>query len=295
MENSLYYILHTPHKQSGVAFAFCGVSQTKPNHSFGPALRNAYIIHIVLNGMGTLRIDDTVYSLEKNDCFVIQPDDSAEYRASAEDPWTYCWLGFTASDPDEYLSAIGYTPRKHAFRVTAALPFLNLLTECFSYTDGSVRSELKLNSITFELLFRLASNRVSLDPSSSTRPLGETIVKAMQYIDEHYGDGITASGVAEYLHVDRSYLSREFHAANDMTMKEYIDHIRIGKASDLLSMTDMSIAEIAKRCGYGSAEVFSRKFKESQDATPLRYRQLRSTINNDLEIDIDFLRALFQH
>ena len=295
MEKSLYYILRTARKQSGVAFAFCGVSQTKPNHSFGPALRNAYIIHIVLNGTGMLRVDDTVYFLEKNDCFVIQPDDSAEYRSSAGNPWTYCWLGFTASDPAEYLSAIGYTPSKHAFRVTSALPFLSLLTECFSYTDGSVKSELKLNAITFEVLFRLANNRVPLDSSSSIRPLSEMIVKAMRYIDEHYGDGITAAGVAEYLHVDRSYLSREFHAANDMTMKEYIDHIRVGKASDLLSMTDMSVAEIAKRCGYGSAEVFSRNFKTSQDTSPLRYRQLRATTNNDLEIDIDFLRALFQH
>lgn len=167
MEKSLYYILRTARKQSGVAFAFCGVSQTKPNHSFGPALRNAYIIHIVLNGTGMLRVDDTVYFLEKNDCFVIQPDDSAEYRSSAGNPWTYCWLGFTASDPAEYLSAIGYTPSKHAFRVTSALPFLSLLTECFSYTDGSVKSELKLNAITFEVLFRLANNRVPLDSSSS--------------------------------------------------------------------------------------------------------------------------------
>ena len=43
------------------------------------------------------------------------------------------------------------------------------------------------------------------------------IVKAMRYIDEHYGDGITAAELPNIC-VDRA-IFREFHAANDMTMK----------------------------------------------------------------------------
>ena len=101
---------------------------------------------------------------------------------------------------------------------------------------------------------------------------GALATAAAQYVAEHYAEPINVGRVAEALHTDRSHLSRRFKSATGLTLKDYIDNIRIAKACDLLSMTDMEVAQVARACGFSSLEVFSRKFKMARSVSPARFR-----------------------
>lgn len=295
MEKALFYMLHSSHTMKGLGFSFCGLSQTQPSHSFGPAMRDTYIIHVILSGEGELWSKGTRYRLHQNEGFVIRPDDSSSYRASATNPWTYLWMGFSGEDVEFYMRGLGLGPGRDAFRVRGALPFLNLIMQCYSYASGTVGDELKLHALAYDFLHLLSEQLMKESVPETAAPSTDVIRDAVEYMTEHYSEGIGVSEVAKALNTDRSYLSREFRLEVGMTVKDYLDQIRMTKACDLLSLSDISIAEVASRCGYGSTDLFFRKFKAAQQTTPTQYRQIRKTMNNGLNIDIDFFKAIFQH
>ena len=153
-----------------------------------------------------------------------------------------------------------------------------MIQSCFDYTSGSFADEIKLNAITLEFLHRLALAMATADGATTqSRPDdagagGALATAAAQYVAEHYAEPINVGRVAEALHTDRSHLSRRFKSATGLTLKDYIDNIRIAKACDLLSMTDMEVAQVARACGFSSLEVFSRKFKMARSVSPARFR-----------------------
>ncbi|WP_289752012.1 AraC family ligand binding domain-containing protein, partial [Faecalibaculum rodentium] len=53
---------------------FAGISQCEPQHSYGPAVRPNYLIHIVLKGKGQFSSGNASYALEAGQGFLIQPD-----------------------------------------------------------------------------------------------------------------------------------------------------------------------------------------------------------------------------
>ncbi|KFF30549.1 AraC family transcriptional regulator [Bifidobacterium bombi] len=293
MENSVWFIQQPIESAQNISFAVCGISRTKPGHSFGPALRTSHIVHIVLGGTGTVRVGEAEYHLHRNDGFVVGPDMAIEYHAAEKNPWTYLWMGFNGTTENDTLSEIGLDPSRTVFHVDEFKPFLSLITECFSYTAGTVRDSLKLNSLAYDFLHLLTEHVITSGglrkPVSST---DQVIQRAVTYIARHLREGIGPSDVAKGLHVDRSYLSRRFHKVMGTTMRDYIDGIRMEEACDLIAMTSLSVKETARRCGFKSNEQFNRKFKDWTGVTPMEYRRVRVDAHDDLNMDMDILKTL---
>ena len=77
----------------------CGQERCAPGHSFGPGVREYYLLHYVLSGVGRFTVSGTTYTLHAGDIFVIRPFERIYYEADAEAPWHYVWAGFEASVP----------------------------------------------------------------------------------------------------------------------------------------------------------------------------------------------------
>lgn len=191
---------------------------------------------------------------------------------------------FNETTQCDTLTKIGLDTNRRVFRVEEFKPFLSLVTDCFSYADCSVGDAMKLNSLAYDFLHQVTQHLVSS---------GGLKQSAVTYIARNHQDGVGPSDVAEGLHVDRSYLSRRFHQVMGTTMREYIEGIRMDEACDLIAMTSIPVQETARRCGFKSNEQFNRKFKD-QTGTPLEYRRVRTHTHDDLNIDMDILKALLE-
>ncbi|MCO6558314.1 MAG: AraC family transcriptional regulator [Bifidobacterium sp.] len=281
MEDGLYYIHHPLRPTGAVDFAFCGISQTMPSHSFGPALRDSYIVHIVIGGEGLLFSHGVQYKLRAHNGFVIRPDDGSFYEASDTHPWAYVWMGFKGHDVDCYLRDSGLGVSSPAVYVDVTVPFVNVVSQCFSYTAGTLNDELKLESLGYEFLHLLGEHIDRSSVRGEDTDFGPNVNNAIGFVVSHYGEGLSTGDVASHLNVDRSYLSREFHAKVGITLKQYIDSVCITKACDLLAMTDMSVKDVAASCGFSGVGVFGRKFKLAKDVAPVRYREIRHSVCNE--------------
>ena len=92
----------------------CGIEECSPGHSWGPGLRDHFIIHYVLKGKGYFTINNTQYEVSENHGFLISPNQIVSYNADNNDPWTYSWVGFIGLRADGLLHKAGkYIIRKN--------------------------------------------------------------------------------------------------------------------------------------------------------------------------------------
>ncbi|MDG0792650.1 helix-turn-helix domain-containing protein [Cohnella ginsengisoli] len=100
--------------------------------------------------------------------------------------------------------------------------------------------------------------------------------RMMAYIEAHYSDKeLSLLVAADYLGMSNSYLSRFFKDHTGYNFIDYVTRLRIQRAKDLLSGTDLSITEIADKVGYGSANSFIRSFKKLESITPGQFKEGR--------------------
>lgn len=100
------------------------------------------------------------------------------------------------------------------------------------------------------------------------------IKKAINYIREHYQEGITQEEVSRKLEITPEYLSTLFNREMGINFSAFLKQFRISHAKRLLKGTDMKIYQVAEAVGYSDAKYFARVFKKVQGISPVDYRKL---------------------
>lgn len=98
-------------------------------------------------------------------------------------------------------------------------------------------------------------------------------VKAMDYVYDHLHERIDVRDVAEFVGVERSYLSKLFHKEVGQTISDYIMDKKLQTARNMLLYSDFSCTEISQYLAFASGSYFARCFKVKYGATPNSYRR----------------------
>lgn len=91
---------------------------------------------------------------------------------------------------------------------------------------------------------------------------------------QHISEEITLSDLSKLTNKNPSYLSRRFKKETHMTLKNYVNMLRINEAKALLEESEISILDIALKVGIPDQSHFSQVFKKSVGMTPRMYRKL---------------------
>ncbi|MDX9985728.1 helix-turn-helix transcriptional regulator, partial [Sphaerochaeta sp.] len=98
---------------------------------------------------------------------------------------------------------------------------------------------------------------------------------AQEYLAQHYHDEmLSLEGVSEIVHLNSSYFSALFKKSIGQGFAEYVLDLRIKKAKELLSETNLGIAQIALQVGYHDPKHFAKIFKKTCQIKPIEYRKL---------------------
>ena len=71
----------------------CGHEFCRPGHTWGPGVRDHYLIHLVVAGRGVYQVGGAAFSLQEGDLFLAKPNQLITYAADEADPWEYYWVG----------------------------------------------------------------------------------------------------------------------------------------------------------------------------------------------------------
>lgn len=103
------------------------------------------------------------------------------------------------------------------------------------------------------------------------------ITDALTYINIHYDDDILLNDVASAVSLSAGYLSRIFKTETGYSFKEYVHHVRINKAKELIASTNLKYYEIAEKVGYKEYKYFAAYFNKLCGCSAKEYRNKCST------------------
>ena len=125
-----------------------------------------------------------------------------------------------------------------------------------------------------EILASVIRNVCAYVRENQQSPTTQLTSRILEYIQGQYGNvDLTLTSVADYFDLTSSYFSVFFKNNVGKTFLNYLTHLRMEKAKELMRTTNDSIAEISEKVGYASANTFTRSFKKIEQITPSQYRE----------------------
>lgn len=101
-----------------------------------------------------------------------------------------------------------------------------------------------------------------------------TIEKEMiTYIRQNYTKEISLREFGSQFHLSEKYISRYFKEHFHITLSQYINHLRLEHAKQLLQESTVPVTEVALQSGYQNVSYFIRCFKKMYGVSPLKYRK----------------------
>jgi len=110
--------------------------------------------------------------------------------------------------------------------------------------------------------------------SSAHRPIkNPRVMRARHFIRQYACQGIKGDQVADYVGVSRSTLELYFQQELACSVHDEILRFKLEAATALLTRGDVSVAEVAHRCGFTSMQYLFAVFKRELGCTPREYQQ----------------------
>ncbi len=101
----------------------------------------------------------------------------------------------------------------------------------------------------------------------------EMIATAKKYIEKNFAEPLKLKDIAAKVHLSEIYFHNRFSQVVGVSPHQYLIHCRIENAKKLLWNTEISICDVAERCGFGSQQYLNKVFKKETGLTPAAYRK----------------------
>ena len=101
-----------------------------------------------------------------------------------------------------------------------------------------------------------------------------TTARILKYVTEHIDTpDLKIDNIAEAMGMSRSVLYTKIKQQLGMTPIDFVRHVRIMRACELLKDTDESLSSVAFAVGFSDAKYFSKVFKRETGIVPTEYRE----------------------
>ncbi len=157
------------------------------------------------------------------------------------------------------------------FKVTDILPIQNLIENLIFTVWNRQPNKRSMNQVTMGLLFLLLMNQMDKMETGTESEPQRFVMQILAYVEEHYRDG-ELSELAERMHYDLYWLSKEIRKRTGKTYTELVQDKRLRQAAYLLKNTGMPVTDIAIEVGYSNISYFHRIFQKRYHMTPKKYR-----------------------
>jgi len=238
------------------------------------------MFHLVRRGRCEVEVNGTTHLLENGDFVFFAPGaDHKVYSIDDGDSRTLLLCGYCLFDNEENDLLLKALP-EYALLQRDELeqwPWLMRTLEHLSaeYMSGAPGSDLTVDKLTEVLLIQLL--RIDFGRDTHVGIVAalrdKRIHRALSAVHENPGQNWTIESAASEASMSRSGFARRFKELLETSFFDYLTRLRMREARQLLSSTNLPVADIAERVGYQSDLSFVKAFKKLHEITPRAYRR----------------------
>lgn len=111
------------------------------------------------------------------------------------------------------------------------------------------------------------------DESDRQLPVFQTVARAVEVMRRDYSKQISVAEIAQSCGQSVRQLQRRFKEAFDIAPQEFLMKTRMLASQHLLEETELTVSEIAEKCGFVDASSFIQHFRKRMGRTPTKFRR----------------------
>jgi AraC-like DNA-binding protein len=247
-----------------------------PDYYFDNMDRNmqGYIFQYTLKGYGMFEGNQQVHRLEPGQAFFVRVPDEDKYYCPDppnEDGWQLLYIHFEGTAVKPYFDKIIQKTGK-IIKLEPNSSVIQYLLKLHEDLQNGMRLQPFAGS---EIVFHFLSLLCRTVAYNQEEYSFKTRL-AIEYMENDFNQIDSIHSLADRLGVSLSHFTREFTKETGINPIKYLTNIRLQNAMQLLKNTDLSIHEIAIKCGFSCGNYFSKIFKKRRHVSPLQFRSEKS-------------------
>lgn len=139
------------------------------------------------------------------------------------------------------------------------------------WQQGDMLSQLQSQHYAHGLILTLLRQFSTMPTAHTHQPDALNWVTA--YCEFNLTEPLSVADLAARAHLSQSHFSALFRKRFGMSPHQYVMHLRIQRAQELLQHPHHSLAQIAELCGFADVHHFAKIFKQLTNSTPGAYRK----------------------
>lgn len=105
-----------------------------------------------------------------------------------------------------------------------------------------------------------------------------------KYLYSHLSQRLTLDKLSAALYMSPSSISKYITGATAQSFNDVLSEMRLAKAFDILTYTDMTLSEAAALCGYSDASHLSHAFTAQSGVTPIDFRDMTRVSGDTISV-----------
>lgn len=239
----------------------------------GRTIPEQYALVYIARGRGVFESEASgARKVAAGSAFVLFPGVWHRYRPARSTGWDEYWFLFKGEIMDRLAGEGVFTPQSPVIDVGLndhLMGQYQRLLELAEMQPLGFREQLSTTALAILASGWAAAQQREL----GDRNLEGAIRKARFMMIEHIDQPLEARKIARELHLSYTHFRRLFKRMTGYSPGQYLLHMRIVKAQELLRDTRLSIKQICFMLGFDSPYYFSRIFKAKIGRSPLQWRQ----------------------
>ena len=146
---------------------------------------------------------------------------------------------------------------------------VELVLTSLKYEGDKFEDEIK-RALVSALMGMVLENITILEKTGKD---ADSVQAVLSYLYQNYKKSITLDTVSNELFISKSRLSHIFSEKIGIPFRDFLNEMRLKDAEDMLTLTNMTITEIALQSGFDTTRTFNRAFKKKFSLSPVEYRK----------------------
>ena len=254
----------------------CGTQNCLSDYGYPRCARPGYHLHVVLSGKGRYYVGGQCLEVHSGQMFLLKDMEEVYYQADTDDPWHYVWVTYGGSKAKQYLEMAGFTDGVYVLTSMVDITgFMAVVSEILKrqhmrFSDKVARAGLALQFLSLAVESWEKTNAGTSRRNDLT--VDDYVAYAVRFIQTNY-QRARISDVAEYIGINRTYLTEIFKDHMLMSPQEYLLQVRMDRAKELLRQSSIAINLVAREVGYEDQLSFSKIFKKRFGISPTEFRR----------------------
>lgn len=212
-------------------------------------------------------------TIKEGDLFLLFPGEWHSYHPLPDKGWKSYWIGFKGKNADDRVTAGFLSPEKPIYHVGYSEEIVNIYDKAFeSAVEEKAYSQQLMAGIVNHLIGLMYSLERNIELNKNQTHVN-MVNRARKRIREALESSLTIQEIAEELGVSYSNFRKLFKEYTGLSPATYQQDLKLQRAKEMLTTTDLSIKEIAYQLNFDSPDYFSAKFKIKTGRKPSEFRK----------------------